>query len=180
MPDPNLAIMTKSHCGEIARRNRNLRIGLQNLSRQAHHLELAIDQQGGHHMVRRRRPAHLTFCAGKGGAEPDAREPAVRKSADLHQPGVTHRVDIARAPLRDASYDVVIAHHVLEHIPEDREARRELFRLLKPGGTAVVNRSTPRGRRPMRTPRLQRQSNATHTFRPRTTGGTAGWTLLIA
>jgi SAM-dependent methyltransferase len=61
------------------------------------------------------------------------------ESADLHQPGVTHRVDIARVPLPDARYDVVIAHHVLEHIPDDRQAMRELFRLLKPGGTAVVS-----------------------------------------
>jgi SAM-dependent methyltransferase len=61
------------------------------------------------------------------------------ESADLHQPGVTYRVDIARVPLPDASYDVVIAHHVLEHIPDDRQAMRELFRLLKPGGTAVVS-----------------------------------------
>ena len=61
------------------------------------------------------------------------------ESADLHQPGVTHRIDIARVPLPDASYDVVIAHHVLEHIPDDRQAMRELFRVLKPGGIAVVS-----------------------------------------
>jgi SAM-dependent methyltransferase len=61
------------------------------------------------------------------------------ESADLHQPGVTHRVDITEVPLAEAEYDVVIAHHVLEHIPDDRQAMRELFRLLKPGGVAVLS-----------------------------------------
>jgi len=60
------------------------------------------------------------------------------ETADLHQPGVTHRVDIARVPLGDGIYDVVMANHVLEHIHDDRQAMRELFRLLKPGGVALI------------------------------------------
>ena len=61
------------------------------------------------------------------------------ETADLHQPGVTHRVDITAMPLPDARYDVVMAHHVLEHIPDDRAAMRELFRVLAPGGVAVLS-----------------------------------------
>lgn len=61
------------------------------------------------------------------------------ETADLHQPGVTHQVDITRTGLPDAAYDVVIANHVLEHIDDDRAAMRELFRLLKPGGVAVLS-----------------------------------------
>lgn len=59
------------------------------------------------------------------------------ETADLLQPGVTHKVDITQVQLPDASYDVVMAHHVLEHIDEDRRAMSELFRLLKPGGIGV-------------------------------------------
>ena len=61
------------------------------------------------------------------------------ETADLMQPGVTHQVDITKVALPDASYDVVMAHHVLEHIPDDRAAMRELFRLLKPGGLALLS-----------------------------------------
>ncbi len=60
------------------------------------------------------------------------------ETADLMQAGVSHRVDITDTKLPDAAYDVVMANHVLEHIPDDRAAMRELFRLLKPGGIALL------------------------------------------
>ncbi len=41
-------------------------------------------------------------------------------------------------PLRDDSVDFLICYHVLEHIPEDREAMRELARVLAPGGIGLV------------------------------------------
>lgn len=61
------------------------------------------------------------------------------ETADLMQKGVTHQVDITRVALPDDGYDIVMAHHVLEHIPDDRQAMRELFRLLKPGGLALLS-----------------------------------------
>lgn len=60
------------------------------------------------------------------------------ETADLRQAGVTHQVDITRLPMADGSYDVVIANHVLEHIDDDRQAIRELFRVLRPNGTALL------------------------------------------
>jgi SAM-dependent methyltransferase len=60
------------------------------------------------------------------------------ETADLRQPGVTHEVDITRLPMGDESYDVVIANHVLEHIDDDRRAMRELFRVLRAGGIALL------------------------------------------
>ncbi|MEU0570933.1 methyltransferase domain-containing protein [Nonomuraea sp. NPDC005983] len=41
-------------------------------------------------------------------------------------------------PFDDDSFDRVIAAEVLEHIPDDMAAMRELFRVLKPGGTAAI------------------------------------------
>lgn len=49
-----------------------------------------------------------------------------------------HRADLRSLPFSDASYDVVIASHVLEHIQEDRLALREIRRVLKPGGVAIL------------------------------------------
>jgi SAM-dependent methyltransferase len=60
------------------------------------------------------------------------------ETADLKQRGVTHQVDITRLPMQAGTYDVVIANHVLEHIDADRLAMQELFRVLKPGGTALL------------------------------------------
>ncbi len=61
------------------------------------------------------------------------------ETADLHQPGVTHSIDICRIPFADETYDVAMAHHVLEHIDDDRRAMRELFRILRPDGVAILS-----------------------------------------
>ena len=37
-----------------------------------------------------------------------------------------------------ATFDVVIASEILEHIPEDRRAMTEIARVLKPGGAAAI------------------------------------------
>lgn len=42
------------------------------------------------------------------------------------------------APLRDDCVDLMVCYHVLEHIPDDRAAMREMARLLAPGGIALV------------------------------------------
>ena len=50
--------------------------------------------------------------------------------------------DITCMPFKDGEFDVVICSEVLEHIPEDSKAIRELIRILKPGGNLIV--SVPR------------------------------------
>src|SRR5271168_1879636 len=48
------------------------------------------------------------------------------ETADLFLEGVDHKVDIRALPFEDATYDVVFASHVLEHIREDRIAIEEI------------------------------------------------------
>lgn len=48
------------------------------------------------------------------------------------------RIDATAIPFPDNSFDVVIANHVLEHIPDYRKALSEFFRVLKPGGIAIL------------------------------------------
>ena len=46
--------------------------------------------------------------------------------------------DATRLPFADASFDRIIASEVLEHVPDDSAAFRELARVLRPGGTIAV------------------------------------------
>jgi hypothetical protein len=47
-------------------------------------------------------------------------------------------MNITRLGLRSGAFDAVLCCHVLEHIPDDAAAMRELFRMLRPGGTAIL------------------------------------------
>lgn len=49
-----------------------------------------------------------------------------------------HRVDITDIPFEHNRFDRIICSHVLEHIEEDHKAMSELFRILKPGGSAII------------------------------------------
>lgn len=53
------------------------------------------------------------------------------------QPAVIN-ADVTALPLRDDAVDVVLALHMLYHVPDRAAAARELRRVLAPGGTCVA------------------------------------------
>ncbi|HEY4111319.1 methyltransferase domain-containing protein [Puia sp.] len=46
--------------------------------------------------------------------------------------------DATRLPFNNHSFDLVIANHILEHIPEDQMAMHEIHRVLAPEGIAIL------------------------------------------
>jgi SAM-dependent methyltransferase len=59
-------------------------------------------------------------------------------SVDLDSPLAMAHMNITRLPFPDASFDVVLCSHVLEHVQDDRSAMAELFRVLHPSGWAII------------------------------------------
>lgn len=59
-------------------------------------------------------------------------------TTDLNSPIADVKADICDLPFKDNSFDFIICNHVLEHIPDDTKAMQELYRVLAPSGTAVV------------------------------------------
>jgi SAM-dependent methyltransferase len=61
------------------------------------------------------------------------------RSADLTRKTVDERVDLtAMTSYADGSVDILLCSHVLEHIPDDRQAMREIRRVLAPDGFGIV------------------------------------------
>ena len=59
-------------------------------------------------------------------------------TCDLESPLAEVKADICDLPFADASFDWILCNHVLEHIPNDTKAMQELYRVLKPGGKALL------------------------------------------
>ncbi len=49
-----------------------------------------------------------------------------------------YQFDVTAIKLQDNFIDLIICYHILEHIPDDRKAIAELFRVLKPGGNMLL------------------------------------------
>lgn len=59
-------------------------------------------------------------------------------TTDLNSPIADVKADICDLPFENDTYDFIICNHVLEHIPDDTKAMRELYRVLTPGGMAIL------------------------------------------
>lgn len=64
------------------------------------------------------------------------------------------QLDLTALTQPDASWDVLIVYHILEHIPDDRKAMAEMFRVLRPGGMAILQV-------PLKTGNLQQKEDPT-------------------
>ena len=85
----------------------------------------------------------LHFAPERGLAEWLQRVPSVQYiAADLAPERYPHssatKVDVTNIEFPDSQFDLVICNHVLEHVPDDALAMREICRVLKPGGTAIL------------------------------------------
>lgn len=59
-------------------------------------------------------------------------------SADLHNPLAMVKMDVTDIKYPNESFDVIYCSHVLEHVPNDRRAIQEFFRVLKSDGWAIL------------------------------------------
>lgn len=59
-------------------------------------------------------------------------------SSDLDSELADMKMDITDIQFPDNSFDVIICNHVLEHIPDDKKAMSELYRILRPNGWAIL------------------------------------------
>lgn len=51
----------------------------------------------------------------------------------------TIQMDVTAMTFADNSFDIIICSHVMEHIRADLTAMNEMYRVLKPGGWAIIN-----------------------------------------
>jgi len=74
-----------------------------------------------------------------------AEAPLVRARKDAEDRGIDNvrfgAADVTRLPFRPATYDVVHAHQLLQHVADPVAALREMARVCKPGGLVAVRDS---------------------------------------
>ena len=58
-------------------------------------------------------------------------------TTDLESPMADVKADICQLPFESNDFDLILCNHVLEHIPDDLKALKELFRVMKPGGMGI-------------------------------------------
>ncbi len=59
-------------------------------------------------------------------------------TADLESPLAKVKMDIHQIPFEENTFDMVMCNHVLEHVEDDIHAMKEILRVLKEGGWAIM------------------------------------------
>jgi hypothetical protein len=62
----------------------------------------------------------------------------VTTDVDVAGLGIDVCADITKLPFSDHTFDLILCMHVLEHVADDRQAMRELHRVLHPAGLALI------------------------------------------
>ncbi len=63
-------------------------------------------------------------------------------TADLDSPWAQLKIDLHQIPFSEHTFDVIFCNHVMEHVDDDLQCMRELYRVLKPGGWAIIQSPT--------------------------------------
>jgi SAM-dependent methyltransferase len=87
-----------------------------------------------------RQPVDVLECAPFGGLTRQLKQRTNGRyvSVDLESPLAEIKADVTALPFPSGEFDVVLCSHVLEHVEDDRRAARELARVLRPDGFAVI------------------------------------------
>jgi SAM-dependent methyltransferase len=56
---------------------------------------------------------------------------------EINYQGKLTKADITNLPFSDHCFDVILCYHILEHIPDDKKAMSELYRVMKKGGWGI-------------------------------------------
>ena len=59
-------------------------------------------------------------------------------TADIESPLAKVKLDVLQMPFAEAEFEVVFCNHVMEHVADDMQAMREIYRVLKPGGWGII------------------------------------------
>jgi SAM-dependent methyltransferase len=86
------------------------------------------------------RPMHvLHFAPERNVQKRLAQQPHIEYiTADINSPWADKKMDVMQIEYPANTFDFVICNHVLEHVSKDTLAMREIYRVLKPGGQAIV------------------------------------------
>ncbi|MGL1888017.1 MAG: methyltransferase domain-containing protein [Reichenbachiella sp.] len=59
-------------------------------------------------------------------------------TADIESPLAKVKMDIHDMPFEDDRFDVAFCNHVMEHVRDDIHSMKQIYRVLKPGGWAII------------------------------------------